>query len=203
MPPAAGSNQRLRGRALSRWERRSSTSRWRPITNARAILRRRTTSISMRGTCSAPSSSGVGVERRCRPRGRRCCPVWHVPAPGPMTPVWTWHRLPLLTLALLLASLPARAAERNGILLYGFTSGTPATPQAIAPMVAVLVREELQKGGPYRVRSATPTILTCREPSRPTRPTVDPTQLHHAIRVARSARPQYVVQGLITAYEAP
>src|SRR3954471_19778720 len=99
-----------------------------------------------------------------------------------MMPFRNWHRLPLLTLALLLAPLSARAAERSAILLYGFTSSSPATPQAIAPMVAVLVREELEKGGKYlvQIRNADDPEMLRAESQQPT---VDPTRLHQALRV--------------------
>jgi tetratricopeptide (TPR) repeat protein len=112
------------------------------------------------------------------------------------------RRAPLIALALLMAPVPVSAAERSVILLYGFTSSTPATPQPVPPMVALLLRDELQKNGKYAVliRDADDPLIARAESEQPTR---DPTRIDHALQVARQLGARYVVQGVITAYQAP
>jgi Tfp pilus assembly protein PilF len=107
-----------------------------------------------------------------------------------------------LLLLALLPALPARAAERSGLLLYGFASSAPATPPPIPGILALLVHDELEKGGAYTVtiRSGDSPLFMRAESEEPNS---DPTQLHQALRVARALSAQYVVQGVITAYEPP
>jgi tetratricopeptide (TPR) repeat protein len=109
--------------------------------------------------------------------------------------------LPLLAL-LLLAPQTTRAADRSAVLLYRFQSTTPAVPVPVTNVLAPLVRDELQKRGSF--------VVLIRDPDDPTvrraegeQPTTDPTRLHHALQVARSLGARYLVQGTVTAYEAP
>ncbi len=113
-----------------------------------------------------------------------------------------FSRAPLFSLILLLAALPAQAADRSGLLLYGFVSSAAATPPPIPGILAVLVRDELEKNGSYSVsiRSGDSPLFLRAESEQPSS---DPTQLHQALRVARSLSARYVVQGVITAYEPP
>jgi tetratricopeptide (TPR) repeat protein len=113
----------------------------------------------------------------------------------------------LLLLALLLAAWPiaawpAGAVERSSVLLYDFRATAPNTPPPIAQIVAVLVRDELEKSGRYdaSVRNAEEMHIRRAESEEPGN---DPTQLPHALRVARSVGARYLVQGVVTAYEAP
>lgn len=111
-------------------------------------------------------------------------------------------RFALLLFGLAATLLPAGAAEKSSILLYNFRAGTPNTPLPIAEIVAVLVRDELEKSGRYAasVRSADEPLIRRAESEQPG---ADPTQLPQALRVARSLGARYVVQGVITAYEPP
>jgi tetratricopeptide (TPR) repeat protein len=108
----------------------------------------------------------------------------------------------LLPLLLLAVPSPVRGAERTGVLLYRFQSATPAAPVPVTQLLGPLVRDELQKRGPYGVllRDADDPVIRRAESDQPTR---EPTQLHHALSVARSLGVRYLVQGLITAYEPP
>jgi Flp pilus assembly protein TadD len=112
------------------------------------------------------------------------------------------RRPALLVLLLLLATQPALAAEQSLLLLYGFSSVTTAAPEPMAGIIAQLVRDELQKSGRYVV-----AIRTAEDPAfrsvESQQPGPDPTRLHRALRVAQSLGAQFVVQGVITAYEAP
>jgi Flp pilus assembly protein TadD len=114
----------------------------------------------------------------------------------------SFSRLWPLSLALLGVVGPAGAAERSSLLLYGFGASAPATPAPIPDILAQLVRDDLEKGGRYTVsiRSADSPLFRRAESEQPGG---DPTQLHQALRVARSLGARYVVQGVITAYEPP
>jgi Flp pilus assembly protein TadD len=107
-----------------------------------------------------------------------------------------------LLFAVLIVAAPAQAAERSSVLLYDFRATSPNTPPPIAQIVAVLVRDALEKSGRYdaTVRNADAPLIRRAESEQPGS---DPTQLPQALRVARSLGAKYVVQGLITAYEAP
>lgn len=102
----------------------------------------------------------------------------------------------------LLAALPAGAAERSSLLLYGFAATAPATPPPLPSMIALLIRDELERSGRYTVsiRSADAPLFLRAEAEQPSS---DPTQLYQALRVARSLGARFVVQGVITAYEPP
>jgi Flp pilus assembly protein TadD len=96
----------------------------------------------------------------------------------------------------------ARAAERPIVLLYGFSSSAPAAPEVIPGAIAIMVRDELEKGGKFSalVRNGDDPNFRRLESEQPG---ADPTRLHQALRVGRSLGARYVVQGVVTAYEAP
>ena len=117
-------------------------------------------------------------------------------------PPLSFSRAGLLAVTLLLAVLPAAAAERRGVLLYGFGASAAGIPPPIPGIIALLVRDDLEQSGRYAVSlRSTDSPLFLRAESE--QPGGDPTQLHQALRVARSLGARYVVQGLITAYEPP
>jgi tetratricopeptide (TPR) repeat protein len=114
-----------------------------------------------------------------------------------ISPVRAW-----LAVLLLSTCVPAGAADRIPVLLYSFESIAPATPSQIPGMMASLVRDELEKRGPYAVSLRNPeSPLFRRVESEQSGP--DPSLLHQAVRVARQMGADYLVQGSITAYEAP
>ena len=54
----------------------------------------------------------------------------------------TFCRTARFLFALLVAAMPAGAADRSSVLLYDFRATSPNTPPPIAQIVAVLVRDE-------------------------------------------------------------
>jgi hypothetical protein len=108
----------------------------------------------------------------------------------------------LLAGLLLLAAIPAGAADRIPVLIYRFESIAPTAPPSMPGMMAALVRDELEKRGPYAVSIRTPESPIFRRVESE-QPGADPTQLHQAVRVARTLGAAYLVQGSITAYEPP